>query len=153
MNDIKYYLFYRIDDGEWKSIFHRSFLINKSMDKIYGQFVSSLWFNLPLDGVSYVELMVARRPPVNLSMRSIIMRSICEDIRTCDTVPEFVVAHDRFNVSEIKRELSGKMLVSELRQISHQAQGKQMSATIQGTYITDDEIHCSLVCPAFVISL
>ena len=147
MDDNKYYLFYRIDDGEWKGMFYRSFLINMSMDKLYGQFVSSSWFNMPLDHVSHVELMVVR---LNASVR-FALDSICEEIRTRDTFPEFVVAHERFDIHEIKRQLSEKMRISEHHQISHQGQGEQLSATIRGVYKSEKEIQYSLSCPSFVI--
>ena len=148
MDDPKYYLLYRIDNGEWKSIFYRSFLTNTSNDKIYGQFISSSWFNINIDHVSLVEMLVVR---FNASTH-IGHDSICENLRTDETLPEFVVAHDLFIIDELKRSLSDKMIRGKSSKLIHQEQSKQIGVSIQAVHIGEGIIEYTLSRPMFVIS-
>lgn len=147
MDESKYYLFYRIDDGEWKSVSYRSFLVNTSRDKIYGQFTSSSWFNIAVDDMRHVDLAVVR---LNTPLRHV-YDSICERMRENGAAPEFVVARDRFDVDEVRRHLSGKMLVSEQPRMTQQKQGEQLSVTFGANYVGETDIRYTLACPMFVI--
>lgn len=148
MDNSKYYLLYRIDNGEWNSIFHRSFLTNTSVDKTYGQFISSSWFNIIIDGVNHIELMVVKSDPSVPFKHD----SLCKQFRTGDTLPEFVVARECFAVDEIKQKLSQKLLGGVRPQLVHQEHRIQMGASFQAIRVGEAHVQHTLCCPTFVTS-
>jgi len=147
MEDFKYYLFYRMDDGEWKSVFYRSFLTNTSMKNIYGQFTSSSWFNIIIDHVNTIDLMIVR---LNTVMR-LSHDLICEQICSSDVVPDFVVAHELFVIDELKQNLSTKLLEGNHQHLVHKETRGQMGVSFHAIRMRENSVQYTLCCPTFVI--
>lgn len=148
MDEPKYYLFYRIDDGEWKSVFYRSFLTSASIDHIYGQFISSSWFSLALDRTEHVVLMVVR---LGASHR-FVHDALCEQLHESVTLPEFVVAYERFEFRELKAQLTQKVLEGGMGRLTHHESRPHMGVSVHALRTGDSSVQHTLCCPTFVLS-
>lgn len=145
----KYYLFYRIDDGEWKSVYYRSFLTNESVDKIYGQFVSSSWFSLGANGVSHVDFKVIRMNGVLPT--SVYHDTLCEQLGDEDE-PESVVACERFDLTKIRKHLNLKFMSDDQDQMIYQELRSTMGATFHMIRSGPESVEYMMSCPTFVIA-
>lgn len=155
MENSKYYLFYRINNGDWKSVYYRSFLITTSIDKIYGQFISSNWFNLNLDGVSDIDLAVVR---LNDQISSFAHDCICEQLLNApETLPECVVAYQgQFNTDEFKNTSTKKIVdsCSSVKKYIGEKKGSTMNVALHAHFdpSISTQVRHSLCFPEFVIS-
>jgi len=147
----KYYLFYRIDDGEWKSIRSNCFLTNESVSKIYGQFISSSWFSLEVTSVQHVDFKVVKicsETPRNIHPTYFGM--LCEQLNN-NNDPDNVVCCERFDLIKIRKHLHIKYMSENQDQMIYQELHPQMGATFHMIRSGPESVDYMMSCPTFVI--
>lgn len=153
----KYYLLYRIKEGgEWKSLYFRSFLTTNSDRNIYGQFISSSWFNMAITNVSKLEMAVVRL--TNEFVSNMSHDSICELLYRAESdatigALEFVVAYDVFEIGEVKKRLEELVHVKgDISRASYQDQRKSIGATFGIQCTEKAKYEYTVCCPSFIIA-
>jgi hypothetical protein len=150
---------YRIDRTKWHGIFYRSFLVNKSHDKIYGQFISSSWFSINLEQkastIEFVVVEIHGENEITISPDLIYSAlTFAEENNQALTDIGYVVVHERFDINKIKTHLNELLFVhSNQTNISYQEQRPLFGATFRLSRDKENNFTYTISCPMFTKKL
>ena len=61
-NSCNYYIMIRINESHWECFLDKPFILNTQDGKLYGQFLSSLWFKLQIQSKDSIDLLIIKLP-------------------------------------------------------------------------------------------
>ena len=69
-NGCNYYLMCKINDNDWDCIIDKAFVLHTYDSRLYGQFLSSMWFKKHINIDDVIDLLIIRLPRQNITVHS-----------------------------------------------------------------------------------